>query len=77
MEKITKLTSRKFIIAVCVIIINVLSSADNGSIIAGAVACIYMISEAMVDRARAVKREMKDIASVEKYLSEGGENENK
>lgn len=73
-----KLTSRKFAIAVLMIFILIFISDENTitEICTALVSSIYMLSEAIVDRSRAVRREVKDTANVTKYFSEDKDNEN-
>lgn len=73
-----KLTSRKFIVAVAMVIVLFFISDDKTMTEACAtlISTVYMLSEAIVDRSRAVKREIKDHATVTKYLNEDNENEN-
>lgn len=73
-----KLTSRKFIVAVAMVIVLFFISDDKTMTEACAtlISTVYMLSEAIVDRSRAVKREIRDNASVTKYVNEETENEN-
>ena len=75
---LTKLTSRKFILAIAVFLVALVGIDDNViSIVTASITAIaYMFSEAIVDKARAIKRTVgtRDIASVTKYVSEGENN---
>lgn len=75
---IKKLTSRKFIIAIIMVIILFIIGDENTmtEICTTLVSTVYMLSEAIVDRSRAVKREVKDNAIVTKSISNGTDNEN-
>lgn len=73
-----KLTSRKFIVAVAMVIVLFFISDDKTMTEACAtlISTVYMLSEAIVDRSRAIKREVKDSATVTKHIPVGDENEN-
>ena len=75
---ITKLTSRKFILAVAVFLVALVGINDTTvSLITASITAIsYMFSEAIVDKARAVKREYKDSANVTKCYNSDGDNNN-
>ena len=78
---IKKLTSRKFAMAIIMIIIMLIIAKDKNTacICATLISIVYMLSEAIVDKARAVKREVRDEAYVSKCVpcTEVNENENK
>lgn len=69
---IKKLTSRKFYVAVVMIIIMVLASDNKivADVCATAIAIAYLFAEAIVDSARAIKRTMQDNVTVTKDASE-------
>ena len=74
-----KLTSRKFIVAVAMVIVLFFISDDKTMTEACAtlISTVYMLSEAIVDKSRAVKREIKDNATVSKTVYEDSTDENK
>lgn len=78
---ITKLTSRKFILAVAVFLVALVGVDDEVvSIVMATVSALgYMLSEAIVDKARAITRTIStsDTATVIKEVSEEGNNEDK
>ncbi len=73
---ITKLTSRKFLFAVAVFIVALTGVNDStiSIIMVTVTAVAYMFSEAIVDKARAIKRIMNDTATVTKVFDNIGEN---
>ena len=75
---IKKLTSRKFVVAVIMVIILLIVSDNKvvADICATAMAIAYIFAEAIVDNARAIKRSMADEASVVKHLYPKEENNN-
>jgi len=75
---ISKITSRKFLFAVVVFIIAIIGVNDDTlSIISATVTAIaYMFSEAIVDKARAIKRTVSDNASVQKFIDNAEEQAN-
>jgi hypothetical protein len=70
-QYIPKIASRKFLIAVA-ILIALFKVIDNEVLLAIVATCIvisYMFSEALVDSARAIKREVIDRAIVTKNVA--------
>lgn len=76
---ITKLTSRKFLLAVAIFITSLVVIDDNTiSVIVSTVTTIaYMFSEAIVDKSRAVKRTISNTANVTNILNEEDKNADK
>lgn len=74
---IKKLTSRKFALAIVMIIIMLIvaDNKDVACVCATIIAIVYMLAEAIVDKARAIKRTYNDDVSVSKYVRDK-ENEN-
>lgn len=76
---IKKLTSRKFALAIVMIIVMLIVSTDK-NVACGCATLIamgYMFAEAIVDGARAVKRIYNDEVSVSKHVEAGEKDENK
>lgn len=65
-----KLTSRKFIISVIMIITLFFISDDSTmtEVCTTLISTVYMLSETLVDRSRAVKHEVTDVAHVSKRI---------
>lgn len=77
---IKKITSRKFALAIVMIIVMLIvaDNKDVACVCATAIAMVYMLAEAIVDKARAVKRSMNDDITVTKCVCNGEqENEDK
>ena len=73
-----KLTSRKFIVAVIMVIVLLFISDDKTMTEACTtlISTVYMLSEAIVDRSRAVKRQISDHATVMKHIDGDTTDEN-
>ena len=67
---IKKLTSRKFAMAIVMVIAMLILATDKNvaCVCATIIAIVYMLAEAIVDKARAIKRNITDTASVTKYI---------
>lgn len=67
---IKKLTSRKFALAIAMIIIMLIvaDNKDVACVCATIIAIVYMLAEAIVDKARAIKRTYNDDVQVSKCV---------